>query len=315
MRLSVIDLPESQPPAVVDGVVHSVFARVMNLSLGRGHNRDALALDARSTSGTLPGSARLEMPAVIDFTREVQPGARIALRGGVLRISGSRISVDFRGGECRADVPAPQFPTTFPVNWEPVWDGFIDQRRRTGLANVFTPSFAGSTIENALVRRSRLVIPPLLHSVAAGDGARAQTSLARLIGVGHGLTPSGDDFITGLILGLQRAACTRKQRKFADELTQHCVALARSSTDISRQYIAHAAAGRFASTLTQLADAIDGRRRDINATLSNALALGHSSGSDSVFGLLAGMACSTPQLRDRIVAALAADPVTEELLS
>jgi hypothetical protein len=315
MRLSVIDLPESQPPAVVDGVVHSVFARVMNLSLGHGHDRDALALDARSTSGTLPGSARLEVPAVIDFTREVQPGARIALRGGVLRISGSRISVDFRGGKSRPDVPAPQFPAAFLINWGPVWDGFIDQRRRAGLANAFTPSLTGSTIENALVRRARLVIPPLLRSVAAGDGARAQAGVARLIGVGPGHTPSGDDFVTGLILGLQRAARTREQRQFANELTQHCVVLARSSTDISRQYITHAAAGRFASTLTQLADAVDGRRHDINASLSSALALGHSSGSDTVFGLLSGMACGTPQLRDRIVTALAANPVTEDLIS
>ena len=172
MRLSALDLPESQPPAVVDGMVHSVFVRVMNLSLGRGHDHDALALDARSTSGTLPGFSTFGSAGGHRFyPRSAARGQNRATGRRLLRISGSRISVDFRGGECRADVPAPQFPTTFPINWEPVWDGFIDQRRRKGLANVFTPSFTGSTIENALVRRSRLVIPPLLHSVAVGDGA------------------------------------------------------------------------------------------------------------------------------------------------
>jgi hypothetical protein len=79
-----------------------------------------------------------------------------------------------------------------------------------------------------------------------------------------------------------------------------CAAVAAAAVatgDISRAYLTHAAQGRFAEPLTTLVRHIgEGAEHGTvePATLA-ALRVGHSSGSDGIFGLLLGLAVWAPQ--------------------
>jgi hypothetical protein len=116
--------------------------------------------------------------------------------------------------------------------------------------------------------------------------------LSGLVGLGPGLTPSGDDFLIGFLTGLW---CTvgedAKRLAFLSALGQAVIRLSCQTNDISRTYLFHAAHGLVSSRLAALAEAIAGG--EISGRLltaaEDAMCAGHSSGMETVTGLLVGL--------------------------
>jgi hypothetical protein len=117
--------------------------------------------------------------------------------------------------------------------------------------------------------------------------------LKALIGLGTGLTPSGDDFLVGYLVGLWcTVRDTEERRQFVSNLGKAVIRLSRRTNDISRTYLYHAAHGQVSSRLEALAGAIC-RAENLEhllAAAESAMQTGHTSGMDAVTGLLVGLA-------------------------
>ncbi|MBS27379.1 MAG: hypothetical protein CL566_00395 [Alphaproteobacteria bacterium] len=311
MRLNVIDMPEHWPDGNADGLVHSVYADVLNLSFDDiGH----LVLDARGGTDDLPGTARIEETPGLDFRRLVVPGTHVSMRAGVLRVGGSRLTADFRNASRTVSAIEPIGIADRSLDetwWMTAWNLYLDTRSTAGFAVALDEQSSNSSLAEAIASRVRSTVPDLLSSASAGNLEHAGACLARLIGAGPGLTPSGDDFTVGFLLGL----CTgsERNRQLAEHLARDCSQRSRASTDISRHYLGHAAVGRFAGSSVRLADAVVTGAGDMPTRLQTVLGAGASSGSDTAFGILCGLAVGADRPTRIVLTALQDEHLTKSM--
>ncbi|MBI5245336.1 MAG: DUF2877 domain-containing protein [Elusimicrobia bacterium] len=136
----------------------------------------------------------------------------------------------------------------------------------------------GSAFEQGFVLRLRSGTTRLL----AGDCGRGA---AEIRGLGFGLTPSGDDFLAGFLLGLNAA-----QASFGTDLSEDIRAIytaARTENPFSRAFLSCAAQGRYSEQAKRLVLALlEGAEDDIRPVAARLLAMGASSGADLGVGLL-----------------------------
>ena len=108
---------------------------------------------------------------------------------------------------------------------------------------------------------------------------------AQLIGLGPGLTPSGDDYLGGVLVGLRwvgrGAQADSLWRWLEPRLTQ-------ATSEISAAHLSAAAQGEVHETLHQvLADLSAWETPDLLPSLSRLDAVGHTSGWDALAGIVA----------------------------
>jgi len=123
----------------------------------------------------------------------------------------------------------------------------------------------------------------LLQGPKAEDGAGINAEqIAPLIGLGPGLTPSGDDCLGGILVALSLTG----QIGLRDKLWQALKPLLACRTgDISRAHLAAAAEGYGCCALHDLLCAIlTGATDVIPAAIASVAAIGHTSGWDALFG-------------------------------
>ena len=100
--------------------------------------------------------------------------------------------------------------------------------------------------------------------------------LQELLGLGIGLTPSGDDFIIGVLAALQYYQQDELRAKIAEAVKNKLFA----TNDISAALLSHAIAGRYSERLLELLLHPSEGRAVVAASV------GHSSGADTLFGIL-----------------------------
>ena len=109
------------------------------------------------------------------------------------------------------------------------------------------------------------------------------TSPDELIGLGPGLTPSGDDFVGGALIALRATGHV----ELADCVAAWALRLAEHRTSrISRAHLACAAAGEGHEALHNLLFALGRGNTVIDRALSELAGVGHSSGLDAAAGAL-----------------------------
>jgi len=130
------------------------------------------------------------------------------------------------------------------------------------------------------------------------DGARAARQAERLIGWGEGLTPAGDDFVVGVCAGLDGLidACDARQLACRAALAAAIRASAPRTTTISAHLLRLAADGHHHERLLAARDALlrDVAQPSADRALLAACAVGATSGTDAVAGLLAALAAWLP---------------------
>lgn len=102
--------------------------------------------------------------------------------------------------------------------------------------------------------------------------------LTTFIGRGEGLTPAGDDFLLGVLWGLESTG-----KPEADELKAALPALLHRTTDISRAMLEQGCRGHYSAQLLALATANTLTWPEAVANVAN---YGHSSGHDMLAGVL-----------------------------
>ncbi len=168
-------------------------------------------------------------------------------------------------------------------------DRLADKAARFARADGFAPLVARIADRSSpLLARAAPGIDALVAWLdGAAHGAPPESAIDGLLGLGPGLTPSGDDFLGGMMIALRATG----RRAAADRLAEAAMARAdRATGRISRAHLAAAAEGEGAAALHEALAALG---RADEATLDTALAaldrIGHISGWDALAGAVAAL--------------------------
>ena len=154
-----------------------------------------------------------------------------------------------------------------------------------------------------MIARTQKIIPQLLISIQTKNIGLAKNVGQKLLGLGPGLTPSGDDFLLGFIVGSRASVREEEHRVFLNNFGHHLKNQKSNSVDISLDQLNSVISGRCSYPITDLCNSIlncDGKDK-INYEFNKCLDLGHSSGMDSTFGLLCGMVAWKKELANLII--------------
>lgn len=137
-----------------------------------------------------------------------------------------------------------------------------------------------------LLRRARASIGDLTEGFARRDTARLVAGAEPLLGLGPGLTPSGDDFLAGF-LGTAMLAWPSAAALLHDAGRQVLHLAESRTTLLSRAFLAHALRGVLAPPVDALAAAMfeDAGQPAVARAARSAASLGHTSGLDTLAGM------------------------------
>lgn len=251
-------------PENAAGRVHSVFASSFNVITEGFLVHVGNTAQPLSCLGFQLGSARMR-----EVLACIRVGDLALFRGGMLRIYGRdnteflpyqelpRVSLCLRAGRKTGGVPAPE-----------------------RLFRLLSGMALEEKIGLAWNRELRQALRGL------GRAPEAQLAAIRfLLGRGPGLTPSGDDILTGFTTGLWMLG---RERTFPQMLKD---SLNGQTTDVSLAYLQAAAEGYangdYLALCRALTEADDGVCRRVLKEISSH---GHTSGKDSLLGLRTAMA-------------------------
>lgn len=276
-RLVVVSSGYLLPGAGFAGRVHSVFAQACNLSWG-----NSLVTLGNSRLADGPTTLRLAEGPAIDLRELFDVGEPVICRGGLARTRD--VDLDLQ----QAQVWRPADPRPLQAR-EPIEAAL--RRAARVLAHWRCDHRSVIDAEAAPVAAS------LGAACAAFDIDTALRQAERLIGWGEGLTPAGDDFLVGLIAGLDALLQDDARRQdFRDRLSLALSANAQRTTMIAAHGLRLAAQGHCGAPLHELRDALlsEPRAGLVETRLRRALAIGASSGADMVSGLLVGLTAWLP---------------------
>lgn len=292
-------------PAHAGGRVHSVFARACNIETRAGELVTLLAQEL----GNVPHGIRLAGP-IAPFQSWLIPGQWAILDKVALCVPDAGIAVDLSGAAVwRGAVAAVSMDLGSmdlgPIGLCPMAPGgaaiavALRELRATLVERApeqgFTPLLAApasvrSSVERAFATRLAHTLPLLARATERRDVPGVTAAAARLVGLGPGLTPSGDDFIAGYLAALwSRAGFESGIDAMLPSLADALAPLFLRTNAISRQMLSDAVQGRFAERLVDVTLAVANAGDVVDAS-AHALASGHSSGADTLCGLLFGYA-------------------------
>ena len=288
MQLQAASIGEAVPLENFDAVIQSAFESAVNLRLV---NEDRLITLFISKDYELPQGIRIEKR--ISSLHSLRPGQRAALRGGILRFDSSSFTIDLRSAsvwKCRinelnANMGAPRTQKAWSTAWQ-----LLNKGQRIRNTDLIAVDLFFLDIGSPLSQRMNRPVLQLVASAKRCDVHASIDAAEKMIGLGPGLTPTGDDFLVGFLAGLWSTTGKEQgQLTFIDSFGKALKEVSKQTNELSRTYIYHAARGQFSSSLSNLSEAIS-TGRDIESATQKAIQVGHSSGMDSVTGLLIGLA-------------------------
>jgi hypothetical protein len=293
MRLTAISTGYAIPYIDFDATIHSVFHTAVNL---RPVNKDLLLTLVVASEADLPQGIRLDSPNDFSF-KQLSVGRDVFCRNNTLIFENSALAVEFyQGRRWQCDLPALTTDLTNPAvaeAWKYVWQLLHKCQVHVG-AEIVSQALLHSDgiVQSAISRRVGGSIRTLIEATRSYQ-LDDLSALTRLIGLGTGLTPCGDDFLVGYLAGLWCTVRDFAERKqFMSKLGQAVIHLSGRTNDISRTYLHHATYGQVSSRLDTLARAISRPEGPgyLLKVAESAMQSGHTSGMDAVTGLLSGLA-------------------------
>jgi len=252
-----------------DGRVHSAFRNACNVVFG-----DVIATVVTAGAGDGPTLLRLEYSSTVDLRAHFHPGERCVLECGLARFR--HTIVDWSQARTwRAPVARPRLDDAH------IRGNVALARSSEAICRAQRPSII-ATLAQPVVRE-------LEEAARHCDAAAAMPHLARLIGWGEGLTPAGDDFIVGWLAGLRALAGSAMRRAaFIERIGDRIRAGLDATTTLSAHMLRLASGGHFVDHLHALRAELLGApsASSLLDALDRALAVGASSGADTVSGLL-----------------------------
>jgi len=122
----------------------------------------------------------------------------------------------------------------------------------------------------------------LCQALAEGELQEVAAASAALAGMGPGLTPSGDDFLLGMMFGIQSALPASDARSLSNTIYR---ASAGRTNTISNAWLSAASDGQAIQAWHELVDSILSFNSGmVDRACQNLIELGHTSGADALAG-------------------------------
>jgi len=258
------------------GRIHSVFRHTVNL---RRATDNQLYTLGSSGADNAPATLVVDTPAFDRFG--LCPRMPIVILKAGLAAGGLSVSLDHTRpwSPLLASLPIPVLSLHWMrefVDWHGV-PGGIKPRHRPA---------------SAVEAQTALVLAQATRGLSSALRAHQVRSAhdhgGRLIGLGPGLTPAGDDYVLGIAVGC--ALLGARGRHYQALLLEVIDANAHRTNDISYTAMAHAVRGRVRESIIELAKAMASRDSiEMAVRAHRVLALGATSGTDILSGMLAGL--------------------------
>lgn len=152
----------------------------------------------------------------------------------------------------------------------------LREKKQTGFA-----CLTGGETTDPYAKRAKECADGLFYALKSGNTAELEDCTARLVGLGGGLTPSGDDLLCGILYALYYCEGTKSK---ATELAAAVEKAKKNTNIISRRYLESAARGEYFGLVAEFASAL--LSDDAEPALDALLTVGSSSGGDIAAGML-----------------------------
>jgi hypothetical protein len=293
MNLEAVSIGCAVPRWEFEVSVHSIFRSSVNLQMGDGNT--LLTLTAFK-HGDLPQGIRLQAPDEFHFD-DLSVGEYGGCRDGLLTFQSALPQVSLRNAR-RWTIDLESFNTDLAdpgtaMAW--TWARVVlNERQVEAGAEIVVGDLFRSDGEGkkGVAHKVHQAVRALVQATR-GNGQDAVSAAGALIGLGAGLTPSGDDLLVGYLAGLRCTVRANPDRcRFLSDFGQVVTDLSRGTNAISRTYLLHAAHGQVSSRLAGLARAISKGVGPVllRKKMVEAISMGHTSGMDTLTGLLVGLA-------------------------
>lgn len=288
MQFRATSIGSAVPRNDFDAVTQSVFDSSINLRL---KDQDRLITILISDNYELPQGIRLDVKNV--SFQSLTIGLRATCRGGILRFDSTPLAIDLRNALIweaqlsHIDITKPSMKQALSIAWK-----ILNRGQRLKQTDLIADDLFKSDKGSSLTRKLSQPVLDLIASTNRFDAETSAFAAQKMIGLGPGVTPSGDDVLLGYLAGLWSNAGENDQRlSFVSSFGKTLLSLAKETNEISRTYLYHAVYGQFSSSLINLVNAIEeGNEERLLVASKDAMRVGHSSGTDSVTGLLIGLA-------------------------
>lgn len=259
--------------------VHSVFDRVVNVHCA---DDDRLYTLACRRSDDAPCTLVVDVPSFASLG--VRAGTPAACDGAEL-VVGRALAVDLAPTAPWSST-LPAWPAhDLPVEWA---RAFVD---REGVGGGIKPGTGTrNAVEVETERRLCAATTGLQSALLGGRRNEAHHHGSRLIGLGPGLTPAGDDYVLGLATVCAMPGGSARARESRDLLAQVIADNAQRTNVISHAAMSQAVGGRVRDSIVRFAHAITGGSRSaMELRARRLIAIGATSGTDIMLGMLAGL--------------------------
>ncbi len=261
------------------GRVEQVFDKALNVVCPLGVRRFTLLTQG---SDNAPNSCRLALATVDGLA---QPGDPVYWQGNWLRI-GHRTRIDFR--TCQAWQPEKLFWKSEALN------AFCQQQQGETLATTLYQAIpqnaslfhycADNIFYRQLAKQLSDARRKLIDGLTLRDAQQSESAFQQLVGLGIGLTPSGDDYLVGLAAILFIAGSPGVQ--FRREFTCWCEKYHQQTTPLSALTLNEAIHQRFREVIFLLAGKLTlGCCADMQREIQGVMKIGSSSGCDMLYGM------------------------------
>ncbi|WP_103106659.1 DUF2877 domain-containing protein [Brevibacillus reuszeri] len=263
------------------GKVHSIFERTINLQCDQNNELYTIACDQLDNG---PNTLVLDVKRFHETGLEV--GDRVLSQGQTLQI-GNKIEIaatQAKEWECTLP-PYPSNIETLKVDIAFMKEYIAAHGKCGGMKRNSRPSTPfEAEMSNMLLQRSGL----LREALAAGKSEVAVQHALGLVGLGPGLTPSGDDFLVGLFsIANMQGTPYYLSCHFLEEIALKAKQL---TNEISYMMVKKAASGQVRESVVSLLQALSkGTVEELLGALEKVLAIGSSSGTDMALGLVCGL--------------------------
>ena len=257
-----------------DGCVRAVFERSAYVELG-----SQWICVGGSDLGRGPLNALVGSNAAIDgWLAALQPGERLAGSWPRFQVGGAELDFEFA---LRWHPAKP----ALPIDRECLARGVINMRRaaRNRVPADGLGFLVGGVASSGPLARIGRDASRALRDWLAHPGSAPPHGLIALIGLGPGLTPSGDDFLGGALVALHAFGKMDPAKVLGDWLLPRC---ANATHPVSVAHLAAAARGEGGEALHACLCAL-AEGRDANDALDAIAKVGHTSGWDALAGATA----------------------------
>lgn len=262
------------------GIVHSVYRKTINLSIGN----TLIALQAAgspvSPISLITPLTEQEMSAL-----PVSVGQPVSVAGEAMQLPEAVFCFDTAETVDTRLMPVPE--SRLPSLTAQICS-VLKHSTKGGFRNLLFPTEHSTQLGEQLVLAAAENHMNLCsQELCLFHYTTAAHSLSSLIGLGIGLTPSGDDFLCGVLAGLILRNCT--SHPFSLALQQQLTTRLPDTNDISQAFLNCALQGQYSEAVCSLCHAAE--EAQLSAAFS---AIGHSSGMDTLCGILYALTLSLP---------------------